>query len=241
MQLRLHLVATLLGVAIGLPSGLFPSSGNVFAIDSASTLNTTGASNTSSSSSATPTSDATGATNASPRSRNLPHGVRFLYQNDLDWNRAADASRRQKAYLLLTRPQSYSEAVLSCLSLGEKLASSTDVLADTDGLPSQFSFLAYEGSLQAQTQFWVFPKAGGAQKSTTAVLWNGKKIVTPAKQPATTTPLQALCTQSAPWSSLQAGTDSGSRWTVEATSNQLVFSGCVCCCYPFGATIADHE
>ncbi|KDN35619.1 alpha/beta-hydrolase [Tilletiaria anomala UBC 951] len=181
------------------------------------------------------TSNATDSPSPSPRS-----GLRFLYQNDLDWRRAKAGKKR--AYVLHTLPmRGYAEATAACAALGEQLADADTALADRRGLRRQLAFLQLEGSLRNSQTFWA------ATEET--LQWDGSKLVrvsnaaatgataddvdagsrrARSKRPSTREgmPLQPLplCTQSAPYSTINA-TDASSRWTVEAQSDALTFQG----------------
>jgi hypothetical protein len=148
----------------------------------------------------------------------LPLGLRFLYQNDMDWTRAADPSKRQPAYIMLTQPSTYTAATTSCKALNESLLTSTAAVQGTgaDGLASQLSFLQYEGSLKSGTKFW----ASGRKR----LQWDGKKLKVLSSKGSGSGKLRALCTQSAPYSNVD-GTDNSDQWAVQTKIGNLTFQG----------------
>ncbi len=144
-----------------------------------------------------------------------PLGLRFLYQNDdMNWTRAANPSTRQRAYIVLTSPSTYANAAGGCVALSEKLADSLSAAYDV-GLKRQLAFLKYEGALADGTQFWV----NGYR-----LTWDGKGGLTRAAVGSTASTLQALCTQSAPWSD-NTFNDNSTAWHVETQSGALTFRG----------------
>lgn len=140
-------------------------------------------------------------------------GVRFLYQNDLNWNRANSANR-QTGYLLLASPLTASEASSRCSSLGEILAPAS--AASDAGLQAQISYAVLDGSYKATQSYWVadgnvFTAANGASDFVVS-------------KPSTSNKYPALCTQSAPWNAANS-TDTSSKWRVITQSNGVQYTG----------------
>lgn len=143
-------------------------------------------------------------------------GIRFLYQNDLDWTRA-DSPNRQPGYLLLTTPSTADEAATKCQSLGETLVAST---ASSDaGLQAQMNYLAFDGSYFSGQSFWVADRNALTASSAD----NGAASLKVSK-PSSDTKLPALCTQSAPWRAANS-TDTSSRCRVTTQSNGVKYTG----------------
>ncbi len=147
-----------------------------------------------------------------PAISSLNTGVRFLYQNDLDWNRA-DSSRRQEGYLLLTTPLTATDAAAKCRRLGETLVPAS--ASSNAGLQAQMSYLLYDGSYAAGQSFWAAD--GTALKSSSSGSLQATK-------PSADTKLPALCTQSAPWRAANS-TDTSAKWQLTAQSNGVKFTG----------------
>lgn len=143
-------------------------------------------------------------------------GVRFLYQNDLDWTRASSASR-QTGYLLLTTPVTAADAATKCKAIGETLAPTA--ASSNSGLKDQLNYILFDKSYSSGQSFWV------ANQNTFKVSSNsnGGVSVQTAK-PNTSTKLPALCTQSAPWN-FSNSTDTSSQWRVATQSNGVQFNG----------------
>ena len=143
----------------------------------------------------------------------LANGVRFLYQNDLDWNRASSASR-QAGYLLLTTPLTATEAASRCRDFNEAMAPQS--AASDPGLQAQINYLIQDGSYTSSQSYWaangnVFKASSGA--SDLAV-----------SKPSSSNKYPALCTQSAPWNTAN-DTDTSLRWQVATQSNGIRFTG----------------
>lgn len=127
--------------------------------------------------------------------------------------RAADSSRRQPGYLLLTTPQSSKSAANDCNSLSEKLLGPN--LPLEDGLQKQLDYLQYDGSYGLGQAFWV---AG-----TKALVYNPGGKVTIESRDAKT-PLPALCTQSAVWKNANS-TDTSADWQISTQVGKLAWTG----------------
>ncbi|SJX60186.1 related to Para-nitrobenzyl esterase [Sporisorium reilianum f. sp. reilianum] len=140
-------------------------------------------------------------------------GVRFLYQNDLDWNRA-NSAKRQTGYLLLTSALTASEASSRCRTLGETLAPAS--AASDPGLQAQFSYAVLDGTYKATQPCWLAD--GNAVTAT-----NGASGFTVTK-PNANNKYPALCTQSAPWNTANS-TDTSSKWRVITQSNGVQYTG----------------
>lgn len=140
-------------------------------------------------------------------------GVRFLYQNDLDWNRANSANR-QAGYLLLTSALTASDAASRCRALGESLAPAS--AASDPGLQAQFSYSVQDGTYKATQSCWV---ADG--NVITASNGASSFVVT---KPSANSKYPALCTQSAPWNAANS-TDTSSKWRVITQSNGVQYTG----------------
>ena len=143
----------------------------------------------------------------------LGTGVRFLYQNDLDWTRANSRSR-QNGYLLLTTPSTADDAAAKCRALGEALVSPS-ASADA-GLQAQMDYLVYDGSYATGQSFWV----DGVQALTAG--GRGSKLKVSKQKSDSKFP--AICTQSAPWN-VANSTDTSARWQVSTQSNGVHYTG----------------
>lgn len=143
-------------------------------------------------------------------------GIRFLYQNNLDWDQA-DSGQRQAGYLLLTSPLSADEAAARCSVLGEALAPSS-AMSDP-GLQAQIDYIVYDGSYAAGQSFWV----AGRNAFTTSAKSKAVPRLKVSK-PAGSSKLPAICTQSAPWN-VANSTDTSSRWQVATQSNGVQYTG----------------
>lgn len=146
----------------------------------------------------------------------LSSGIRFLYQNDLNWNKANSAAR-QAGYLLLTAPLTAQDAASKCAALNEALAPSS-ALSDA-GLQAQMNYALFERTYSGSQSFWVADR-----KALTVSAGNDGKAAIAAAQPAAETKLPALCTQSAPWNFANR-TDTSAQWQVATSSNGLQFNG----------------
>lgn len=79
--------------------------------------------------------------------------LQLLYQNDGDWVREVDDSRRQPGYLLATTPVSASDAAKACGALNEKLYVPG---AQIDpGLEQQLAYLVLKGQYAEGQALWV--------------------------------------------------------------------------------------
>ncbi|EPQ27981.1 uncharacterized protein PFL1_04308 [Pseudozyma flocculosa PF-1] len=155
---------------------------------------------------------------ALPSPASLGTGLRFLYQNDLDWQRAADAPRRQPGYILLTEPLSQPTADSDCRAIGESLAPIDPNNLDP-GLESQLTYQIHDGAYPAQQRFWV--SAGNAVSLSAS---SKLEVVPDANKPSPDTRLPAICTQSAPWNHANS-TDTSARWQLSANYGHLDFQG----------------
>ncbi|SNX81463.1 related to Para-nitrobenzyl esterase [Melanopsichium pennsylvanicum] len=143
-------------------------------------------------------------------------GIRFLYQNDLDWTKAISSSR-QAGYLLLTTPSTADEAAAKCQSLGEALISSSASI--NAGLQDQLNYLIYDGSYPSAQSFWVADRA-----ALTASSGRGGTASIKVVKPNIGSKFPALCTQSAPWNTANS-TDTSARWLVTMQSNDVQYTG----------------
>ena len=143
-----------------------------------------------------------------------PMGLRLLYQNDMDITRASTVATRQKGYMMLTSPSTYSAASASCHALNETLVDATAAALDTNGLGGQLSFLQYEGSLESNAVFWA---ANG-----NVLTWDGARLTQSAGNIAST--YRAICTQSALLHTAK-NIDNSAKWMVQTQSNGLTFQG----------------
>ncbi|KAN0066489.1 hypothetical protein ACQY0O_000583 [Thecaphora frezii] len=154
-----------------------------------------------------------------PSPTSLGAGLRFLYQNDLNWQRASNPKERQPGYILLSGSLTSAKAEADCGAISESLA--TVIAADgtvEPGLESQLSYLLYERAYKAGQQFWV---AGGR----TVTLSGLNKVVASEQESPAETHLPAICTQSADWSASNV-TDTSLRWQVATTeSNDVEYIG----------------
>lgn len=153
---------------------------------------------------------------AVPSTESLASGLRILYQNDLDWNRAASTSR-QSGYILLTAPQNAAQAAQACKALGEQLVSST--ATTNSGLEAQLSNLVYEGTYSVGQKFW-------ARNSRVLTISSSSSTgnVNSASTSQTSTKYPAICTQSAPWNVVNQ-TDTSVQWQVASAANNVDFLG----------------
>ncbi|KAJ9476978.1 Carboxylesterase [Pseudozyma hubeiensis] len=146
----------------------------------------------------------------------LGSGIRVLYQNDLDWNKA-DSPARQAGYLLLSTPLTSSDADTQCRTLGETLAPSA--ASTDDGLQAQIAYLVLDGSCPAAQTYWL---AGGNALATSK---NSNGATTfQTSRPSSSDKYPALCTQSAPWNTANS-TDTSSQWRVSTQSNGVQYTG----------------
>lgn len=146
----------------------------------------------------------------------LGSGVRFLYQNDLDWARANSAAR-QAGYLILTTPLTAQDAASKCTALNEALAP-TSALSDA-GLQAQMSYALFERSYAGGQSFWVADR-----RAFVVTAGNDGKAAIALSQTSVETKLPALCTQSAPWN-FANHTDTSAQWQVATSSNGVQFNG----------------
>ncbi|PWN50166.1 alpha/beta-hydrolase [Violaceomyces palustris] len=116
----------------------------------------------------------------------ISSGVRLLYQNDLDWNRALNSNTRQKGALLLSDNLSEAQASAQCATLSETLLLLDGGQTLDQGIVSQLNYLVYKRSYKYGQSFWV----GGGNKVVT--IQSGPKY-TVGK--GTGSPLPALCSQ----------------------------------------------
>ncbi|KDN43098.1 alpha/beta-hydrolase [Tilletiaria anomala UBC 951] len=153
----------------------------------------------------------------------LRSGVRFLYQNDLDWTRAINPANRQPGYLLLTGSMSFEDADNACQALGENLALAPIASLD-EGLRRQLTYLSSEGFYTEGQTFWA---EGGAivfskQQTLSFIPLDGPGSVTGDNGDEPDLP--AICTQTAPLSTAEL-TDNSDQWQLGARSGQLSVLG----------------
>ena len=154
-----------------------------------------------------------------PSVTNLGTGIRFLFQNDLNWPTQLDPLTRQASYLLLTAEDfTLRQAEQACARLSEDLPSGSDAAADS-GLARQLVHLQYEGFYTRGQDFWV---DGGRLRFSQ----NGELEFDPLDEGHDGSGLQlpVLCTQSAPYST-QYSTDDSKEWHVAGQRGGLQLRG----------------
>lgn len=146
----------------------------------------------------------------------LGSGVRVLYQNDLDWNKA-NSALRQAGYLLLSSPLSATDADARCRDLGETLAPPSAV--KDAGLQAQVNYMVYDGTYSATQMYWL---ASG--NALTASVDNSGIATYTTSRPSSHSKYPGLCTQSAPWNTANT-TDTSPRWHISTQSNGVQYTG----------------
>ncbi|CEH19124.1 Carboxylesterase and related proteins [Ceraceosorus bombacis] len=149
--------------------------------------------------------------------------LRVLYQNDLDWQRAASGNR-QAAYISLTSSKfSLADATTACSALSEQLATVTTTASkggklrvSDAGLQSQLNYLLYTKQAASGDAWWT---ANGNR-----LRINAADDVTLVANITRTNRYFSLCTQRAPWN-FANGTDTSVQWQVTANGDAASWTG----------------
>ncbi|KAG8991937.1 hypothetical protein FRB94_012141 [Tulasnella sp. JGI-2019a] len=146
-----------------------------------------------------------------PSVSTLRSSVTLLYHNNLNYT---DDSNHVGA-LLLDGPLTLSSAMKACATLGEALLPAAVVQSHPADIAPELSYLAYQKQYGANQAFWI--------GNNTAVLLNSDGTLK-ITQPAVTTSLPVLCSQSA-LGTTQSTSLPTSNNLIQVVSNSNTFAG----------------